>query len=148
VTSSPAKPHDDLEELARAATPGAWEVANGIDVFTTTGAVNGAGQRAADNDGWQVCATNIGITFLKDGSEAELSFDEQRSNARLIAAANPARILSLIGEVRELRADNEMWRRVATSAWNLLDTVEPNDPATAELWEALQGFRRVLEETK
>jgi hypothetical protein len=124
------KPHGDLEELARAATPGKWQVEHDK---------NDQANIYGPDDHWVALLPHQCVVALEQ---------QMNRDAAYVAAANPARVLSLIGEVRELRADNEMWRRVATSAWNLLDTVEPNDPATAELWEALQGFRRVLEETK
>jgi hypothetical protein len=77
VTSSPVEPHSDLEELARAATQGEWK-------FIAT-------------DGkWRIEAPRVCVT-------ADESLPLSLWDAEFIAASNPARILSLIGEVRELQ---------------------------------------------
>ena len=67
-------------------TKGPWEVCNGYDVFTGTGATSQSGVKADDNDGWHIADCMVGITFV-DGQESSLSFDEQCANANLIAAA-------------------------------------------------------------
>jgi hypothetical protein len=66
VTSSPAKPHGDLEELAQKATRGEW-------------------YHAAE--------------LIDPPEYLWASFDD----VDFVEAATPARVLSLIGEARELR---------------------------------------------
>lgn len=67
-------------------TPGPWEVHNQTDVFTANGAMNAAGVRCDDNDGWLVADCAVSITMV-DGEEETLETKEQIANARLIAAA-------------------------------------------------------------
>jgi hypothetical protein len=87
VTSSPAKPHGDLEELARAATGGRWRLwANEVRA--------GPEDSAERNDSELVCA----VPLRPNGAGGSHVRD-----AYFIAAANPARILSLVGEVRSLK---------------------------------------------
>lgn len=60
-------------------TPGPWEVFNGTDIFAPCG--NG-------NDGYLVADCSVArTTTLRDGTEAELPYDQRLANARLIAAA-------------------------------------------------------------
>lgn len=86
---------DELERLARAATPGPWEDDNSV-VKTERGTICYA-HHSYEEEGWQA-----------------------ENNASLIAAANPATILSLIHRVREAedRADKSDMR--AFGAINLL----------------------------
>jgi hypothetical protein len=67
-------------------TKGPWDAVNGTDIFTALGAVNAAGVKADDNDGWQVADCDVSATFV-DGHLTVLSLDEKRANAALIAAA-------------------------------------------------------------
>ncbi|NIX57653.1 MAG: hypothetical protein GWN14_17450 [candidate division Zixibacteria bacterium] len=67
-------------------TPGPWEVCNGADVFTQTGAINGRGVAASTNDGWMIATCPNASTNTDDG-ECELEYSEQTANAHLIAAA-------------------------------------------------------------
>jgi hypothetical protein len=88
VTSSPAKPHEDLEKLALVATPGPWRAQRTSKWHRSPGVIiYDAGRHH--------------IATLSDYANAEPV--PTNANARLIAAASPARVLSLIGEVRELR---------------------------------------------
>jgi hypothetical protein len=90
VTSSPAKPHGDLEELARDATPGPWH--NSADDFSL--------RRKYPT----VYATGDELRYIATCANFVNRIPTDNSaNAAFIAAAHPARILSLVGEVRSLK---------------------------------------------
>lgn len=78
---------DELERLARAATPGPWQ--NGFDDL------EGVVSLGAKDDGNVVC--------LPPASFMELSQVRWDDNAAFIAAANPATILALLSANREMR---------------------------------------------
>ena len=67
-------------------TPGPWEVCNGTDVFTVSGATNRHGLTAADNDGWQIAGCEGGLTHTGHGY-VSVEIEEAEANANLIAAA-------------------------------------------------------------
>jgi hypothetical protein len=99
VTSSPAKPHGDLEAVIRAVPAKGWYCPDGENVYTFP------------EEGAHGYQEPIWIGSLT--SEA----------AEYLAAANPARVLSLIGEVRELRD-------------HLEKCVAYCEPLINELWES------------
>ena len=70
--------HQHLRELAQKATPGPWELAGGNEWLSPLG--------------------------IDVGSEDESNFPTLRSrDAEFIAAANPATILSLLDELRDVK---------------------------------------------
>ena len=86
---------DELERLARAATPGPWSVHEQRPSASTSisGTFIHAGPDHADDTGFSLVAR----TYTRDGLE------ERERNAAFIAAANPATILSLLSANREMR---------------------------------------------
>lgn len=68
-------------------TPGPWCVCNSTDIFTDLGAINAAGCASSHNDGWQIADCNVGLTSVKGAGWERLTLEEQKANARLIAAA-------------------------------------------------------------
>jgi len=77
---------DELERLARAATPGPWKA-----FFATNGSLLGVGKQ----DGKGVTDYRGGLWGMEP---------EANANAAFIAAANPATILALLSANREMRA--------------------------------------------
>ena len=73
---------DELEKLAKAATPGPWKVKFDINV--------------SDREGVSVLGAG--------GTDATAHFDRNRNNATFIAAANPATVLRLVELLRESQA--------------------------------------------
>ena len=67
-------------------TPGPWEILNGGDIFSQTGADSGNGCHCDANDGWQVAEVGFYSSSV-DGELVELDDEVRRSNMRLIAAA-------------------------------------------------------------
>jgi hypothetical protein len=129
VTSSPAKPHSDLEAAARAATQGEW-------------------QFIATDGKWRIEAPRVCVT-------ADESLPLSLWDAEFIAHANPARILSLIGEVRELqRLLEELTpggsefhddpRRCAEHVRERLATVSRVQAENRRLREALEQIRSTM----
>ena len=80
---------DQLESLAKAATPGPWRV--------------GAYPAEIVGDTHVCIDTDIGVKVLLRGNEN--FYEEARADAAFSAAANPAAILELCAEVRALRED-------------------------------------------
>ena len=91
----------EIKKRAEEATEGPWETVNGNGVFTTLGATNKAGQKAEDNDGWQIAVCDEYLTSV-NGELVEMSFAEESSNAKFIANARQD-IPDLIAEVERLR---------------------------------------------
>lgn len=86
-------------------TPGPWQVVNAKDVFTAPGAPNAAGVCAEQNDGWQIADCGSFFGCVIGDSAHEMSMDEERANARLIAAAP-----ELLAAAREaLSAMDDIW---------------------------------------
>ncbi len=96
---------DDLEALARAATPGPWTGPRVTDQWPP----GWLGVYACDDEDGQPYEV-IGTT---GHALADLTVEQDQANARFIAAANPATILALVDRVRRLE-------RVARSAELLL----------------------------
>lgn len=107
----------ELEQLAGKATPGPWEVAE-----TDSDGSYGAGPDTSTGFiAYGVCA---GATCLLDtlnsdaasiseelDGEGRYAWDETgKANAHYIARANPATILALLQDVRELKRDAERYR--------------------------------------
>jgi hypothetical protein len=78
---------DELERLAKAATPGPW-------------CDRGFGSIQPESGG-----SLVAVTVTKGGC-----LPDYVENSAFIAAANPAAILALIAEVRALREDAERWQ--------------------------------------
>lgn len=85
---------DQLESLAKAATPGPWRV--------------GAYPAEIVGDTHVCINTDIGVKVLLRGNEN--FYEEARADAAFSAAANPAAILELCAEARALREDAAMFR--------------------------------------
>jgi len=98
---------DALQALAEKATPGQWKKSKGdwAEVEITTA------QRIKESRA-PICGMEVSYT----GKHGE----EQRANARFIAAANPQTILSLITRIRDLE------RRAGASAWQPMTDEEIN----------------------
>jgi hypothetical protein len=103
VTSSPAKPHSDLEELAR------------VELGLMEAGVDG---------------------LSREWWTANLIADEVGDGAEFIAACSPARVLSLIGEVRELQQQLELAKNARDKYFDLF--LMASADATAAL-RALAG---------
>ncbi|MGA4640578.1 hypothetical protein ACQKC8_12485 [Stutzerimonas stutzeri] len=67
-------------------TPGPWEVVGG-HVYTKLGAVNRAGSRAHETDGWNIASINPWACTNADGEDEDMPVTEVMANAQLIAAA-------------------------------------------------------------
>lgn len=67
-------------------TPGPWEIV-GIHIYTALGGINAKGSKAHATDGWNIATVNPWACTNEDGVDEDLQADEQRANARLIAAA-------------------------------------------------------------
>lgn len=76
---------DDLARKAEEATPGPWEA-------VTTGRAGG--------DHWYVCGEGESIASIS--AQDGINEDQRQPDAAFIAAANPARVLRLIAENRDL----------------------------------------------
>ena len=69
-------------------TPGPWLVMNTRDVFTGLAAKAADGRSTAKDDGWHIADCAPSGSYVEGGSGLhELSLDEIKANARLIAAA-------------------------------------------------------------
>lgn len=77
----------ELRELIGKATPLPWEGQNGTDIFSKSGIENRLGQKADENDGWQIADCAMGQTFVGGDLEPML-LQEQRANRNLILAIN------------------------------------------------------------
>lgn len=88
--------------LAMGPTPGPWGVVYKTDVFTSLGARNAAGVKAADDDCWHVADCDKGPTYTEEGKE-DLPFIERQANAAMIAACDPDTIRALLEERDALR---------------------------------------------
>jgi hypothetical protein len=88
--------HDELERLARVATPGPWAYADNAPVSYGSAWVN-----SPDVKNLAVCdGTRRSETH---GFCLKMDKDENERNAAFIAAANPATILALLSANREMR---------------------------------------------
>lgn len=67
-------------------TPGPWEVV-GVHVYTKLGAVNRAGSRAHETDGWNIASINPWACTNADGEDEDMPVTEVMANAQLIAAS-------------------------------------------------------------
>ena len=121
---------DELERLAKAATPGPWQ--NGFDDL------EGVVSLGAKDDGNVVC--------LPPASFMELSQVRWDDNAAFIAAANPATILDLLAANRKMREAIERlmdaefakdWRTWSDERARLLLGVGPRFDAFMEARSAL-----------
>ena len=82
-------------------TPGPWLVMNTSDVFTDLAAKAADGRSTAKDDGWHIADCAPGGSYVDGGGGLhELSLDEIKANARLIAAAP-----ELYDALRELLTD-------------------------------------------
>lgn len=90
---------DEIETLARLATPGPWAIdSDSVNKYDRLYVAKGS---TGDLQG----------RVLEVFANCLVTSDEERYvNAAFIAAANPATILALIAEVRALRADAERYR--------------------------------------
>lgn len=86
---------DELERLAKAATPGRWRV--------------GAYPAEIVGDTHVCVDTEFGVKVLLRGNEN--FYEEARANAAFSAAADRDTVLALIAEVRALREFREMGRK-------------------------------------
>lgn len=87
---------DELDRLAKAATPGEWRA-------TTCGS---AGERflgLTEDDACSIESAD-GLTVATDGASDECHHIFRSADANFIAAANPSAVLELVAEVRRLRA--------------------------------------------
>ena len=88
-------PHEHLERVALAATPGEWRVEHGHHMEV----VSSASAPSALIIGLGVNGEDVLLARTRQGITA----DAWENNATFIAAANPSTVLSLIAEIRELR---------------------------------------------
>ncbi|MDT3716273.1 hypothetical protein QVM48_22215 [Pseudomonas soli] len=88
---------ESLEQRARAASPGPWVVhSDGMEFGSSDRSTNPGVDTA---DGQVVCWWGTGLCGIPQNPDAEF-----------ITSANPEVVLSLIAEVRALRADAERYR--------------------------------------
>ena len=102
---------EELRRLAEAATPGPWRYElDGPKSNDMRHAV-----LAEITDLWIVACYRSGTTPEDDSSEAADA--EAEANARLIAAANPAAVLSLLDRLEVVERDAARWREAVGDAW-------------------------------
>ena len=114
-----------LKELAEAATPGPWD----YDVEKNEGDY-GAGEDCSSGfDSYAICdekgqtlfdSLNSDAACVQDGYDGDYfrAWDEvAERNAKFIAAANPAAVLELIGNIEALEARIRELEQQPTEAW-------------------------------
>lgn len=115
-------------------TPGPWEVCNMTDVFSASGAARRDGLSADDNDGWAISDCSTGRSTSSAGGEYVLPLEEQKANARLIAAAP-----EMYEALKEMSATyGHVWDRTDGSLVCFPENIDRLDTAYAKAFEALQ----------